>query len=76
VLCGHKHVPWVWELGDMVILNAGTASSKRIKGRIKQSYNIIEIDEKIRIHRVSPNGIAEKTFEKKLQSNRGVQIET
>jgi len=43
VLCGHKHVPNVWRLEDMVIVNAGTACSHRLRGTTDSSYNVIEI---------------------------------
>lgn len=43
VLCGHKHVPNVWRLEDMLIVNAGTACSHRLRGRVKPCYNVIEI---------------------------------
>ena len=43
VLCGHKHVPNVWRLEDMLIVNAGTACSTRVRGRVKPCYNVIEI---------------------------------
>jgi 3',5'-cyclic-AMP phosphodiesterase len=43
VLCGHKHRPWTWKLGDLQIAYAGTASSSRFRGFFKNSYNIIEI---------------------------------
>lgn len=43
VLCGHKHVPNVWRLEDMVIVNAGTACTHRLRGKTGASYNIIEI---------------------------------
>lgn len=43
VLCGHKHVPHVWRLEDMVVVNAGTACSYRLRGKTQASYNIIEI---------------------------------
>ena len=45
VLCGHKHVPNVWRLEDMLIVNAGTCCTHRLRGRVRPSYNIIEIDE-------------------------------
>ena len=45
VLCGHKHVPHVWRLEDMIIVNAGTACSHRLRGMTRASYNIIEITE-------------------------------
>lgn len=43
VLCGHKHVPHVWRLEDMVVVNAGTACSHRLRGMTGASYNVLEI---------------------------------
>ena len=57
VLCGHRHVPWVWKLNDMFVVNAGTACSNKIKARTTQCYNLIEIDDgALRIYRVLPTG--------------------
>jgi 3',5'-cyclic AMP phosphodiesterase CpdA len=42
VLSGHKHVPYAWQLEEMFVLNAGTVSTTRLRGRVKPSYNIIE----------------------------------
>lgn len=41
VLCGHKHRPWIWNLGTLEIAYAGTASSARFRGFFENSYNII-----------------------------------
>lgn len=41
VLCGHKHVPYIWRVEDMYILTAGTVSSLRLRGKIEPNYNII-----------------------------------
>jgi 3',5'-cyclic AMP phosphodiesterase CpdA len=50
VLCGHKHVPNVWQLGEMLLVNSGTASSHRVRGYTRPSYNVIEIDdERVRV---------------------------
>ena len=51
VLCGHKHVPNVWRLEDMLIVNAGTACTHRLRGRVRPCYNIIEIhsDNRVRV---------------------------
>jgi Icc protein len=50
VLAGHKHVPNVWQFGEMLLVNSGTASSHRVRGYTRPSYNVIEIDdEKVRI---------------------------
>jgi 3',5'-cyclic AMP phosphodiesterase CpdA len=50
VLCGHKHVPNVWQLGDMLLINSGTASSHRVRGYTRPSYNVIEIyEDRVRV---------------------------
>ncbi len=50
VLAGHKHVPNVWQFGEMLLVNSGTASSHRVRGYTRPSYNVIEIDqERVRI---------------------------
>jgi 3',5'-cyclic AMP phosphodiesterase CpdA len=50
VLCGHKHVPHVWRLEDMIVVNAGTACSHRLRGMTRASYNILEVtDERVRV---------------------------
>jgi len=45
VLCGHKHVPYAWFLNGMLIVNSGTVSSYRLRGYVRPSYNVIEIDD-------------------------------
>jgi 3',5'-cyclic-AMP phosphodiesterase len=45
VLSGHKHVPHVWEFGDMTLVNAGAASSLRLRGAAEPCYNVIEIED-------------------------------
>ena len=44
VLSGHKHVPNVWQFGQMLLINSGTASSHRVRGYTRPSYNVIEVD--------------------------------
>lgn len=44
VLCGHKHVPNVWRLEDMLIVNAGTCCTHRLRGKVRPCYDIIEIE--------------------------------
>jgi Icc protein len=44
VLCGHKHRPWIWNLGALQIAYAGTASSWRYRGVFDDTYNIINVD--------------------------------
>jgi 3',5'-cyclic-AMP phosphodiesterase len=50
VMCGHKHRPWMWNLGKLMILYAGTACSWRYRGIFEDTYNIIDIvNKKIRV---------------------------
>lgn len=57
VLCGHKHVPNVWHLENLVVANAGTAATLRLRGRHKPSYNLIDISgENVRVYRKYPFG--------------------
>ncbi len=43
VLCGHKHRPWLWNLGSLKIAYAGTACSWRYRGVFEDTYNIVEV---------------------------------
>jgi 3',5'-cyclic-AMP phosphodiesterase len=43
VICGHKHRPWIWNLGALQIAYAGTASSERYRGFFENTYNILNI---------------------------------
>ncbi len=45
VLCGHKHVPYIWRVEDLYIITAGTVSSLRLRGKIEPNYNILYIRE-------------------------------
>jgi 3',5'-cyclic-AMP phosphodiesterase len=49
VMCGHKHRPWMWNLGKLLVLYAGTVSSWRFRGVFENTYNIIDI-KKGKIH--------------------------
>ena len=43
VLSGHKHVPLVWLLNDLLLVNSGTVSSHRLRGYVRPSYNLLEV---------------------------------
>lgn len=45
VLCGHNHRPWVWDFGNLKVINAGTATSERPRGLFENTYNIITIQD-------------------------------
>jgi 3',5'-cyclic AMP phosphodiesterase CpdA len=62
VLNGHRHVPWVWRLNDIVLHNAGTLLSRRIRGANTQTHTQVEISrENISFRLFERNG-AEKLF--------------
>ena len=44
VLSGHKHVPYAWRLENLFVVNAGTVSSLRLRGKTRPCYNVIEIE--------------------------------
>lgn len=46
VLSGHKHLPWIWKLENTYFITAGTATSRRLKGRSYPSFNIMEIEKR------------------------------
>jgi 3',5'-cyclic-AMP phosphodiesterase len=55
VLSGHKHVPYSWRLEDMLIVNAGTASTLRLRGNTRPCYNVIEAEEgRVEVYRKYP----------------------
>ncbi len=60
VLNGHKHVPWVWEINNIVISTAGTISCERTP--YTQSFNIVEIDKKIKIRKINVSDGKEKVI--------------
>ena len=43
VLSGHKHVPNIWKINDTLIVNAGSLSSNKLRGKNKNSYNVYNI---------------------------------
>ncbi len=50
VLSGHKHVPHVWLLDHVLIVNSGTVSSHRLRGYTRPSYNVLEVSaEEVRV---------------------------
>jgi len=49
VLMGHRHVRRVLRINNTTLVNAGTVSSTRTRGRLGHSFNIIDIDEEGRI---------------------------
>ena len=44
VLSGHKHVPYALALENLFIVNAGTVSSLRLRGKTRPCYSVVEIE--------------------------------
>jgi 3',5'-cyclic AMP phosphodiesterase CpdA len=74
VLSGHKHVPNVWQFGEMLLINSGTASSHRVRGYTRPSYNVIEVDdERVRIVQRYP-GVGEIVAASYLKDERRLNL--
>ncbi len=72
VLNGHKHVPYLWRVEDLLVVTAGTVSCLRLRGKIEPSYNIIYVREKeIDIYRRSPFDKIEKILGVKRREKKG-----
>ena len=55
VLSGHKHVPYAWRLENLFVVNAGTVSTLRLRGKTKPCYNVIEASpERVTVFRKYP----------------------
>jgi 3',5'-cyclic AMP phosphodiesterase CpdA len=44
VVCGHRHTPYCWLINDLAVVNAGSISAKKLRAKINNSYNIININ--------------------------------
>lgn len=54
VLSGHRHLPWIWELQDTHFVTAGTACTRRLKGRSFPSFNTVDVKgDNIRLEQVN-----------------------
>jgi Icc protein len=55
VLSGHKHVPYAWRLENLFVVNAGTVSTTRLRGKTKPCYNVIQArPERVTVFRKYP----------------------
>lgn len=71
VLNGHKHVPNVWMVENMVTLNSGTATTRKLRGDTYPSYNHLLINE----GKIHVNLINTETGYKRELASYSVQIE-
>ena len=49
VLMGHRHVPWGVKIHKTLLVNAGTFSCTRTRAHFGNTFNIIDIDDEIRV---------------------------
>jgi Icc protein len=57
VLCGHRHVPYAWDISGVRVIHCGTVSSERLRGNFGPSYNLIEFGpEEVRVELKRPGG--------------------
>ncbi|HEX6491278.1 MAG TPA: metallophosphoesterase [Gaiellaceae bacterium] len=57
VLSGHRHVPYVWPIAGMLLVNSGTVSTLRTRGFPDPAYNLIRIEgERISVELCVPGG--------------------
>ena len=63
VLSGHKHVPWIWRLNSMLVVNAGTATTLRVKAYNPPSFNVLSLSEDGRV-------VVERVDSRTLESTR------
>jgi 3',5'-cyclic AMP phosphodiesterase CpdA len=74
VLCGHKHVPNVWQFGEMLLINSGTASSHRVRGYTRPSYNVVEIhDDAVKVIQRYP-GVGEIVAARFARADRKLEL--
>jgi Icc protein len=71
VLSGHKHVPYVWRLENLLVVNTGTVSSMKLRGKGKPCYNIIVLEPHVvTVYRKYPFGDREAIAEIALADRR------
>jgi 3',5'-cyclic AMP phosphodiesterase CpdA len=44
VVCGHRHTPYCWLINNLAVVNAGSISAKKLRAKINNSYNLIDIN--------------------------------
>jgi 3',5'-cyclic AMP phosphodiesterase CpdA len=61
VLGGHRHVPYVWPIGELFLVHSGTASTHRVRGYAQPSYNFVTLtDDLIEVEVREPGGKRER----------------
>lgn len=75
VLSGHRHVPHIWRFEDMFIINAGTASTIRVRGYTEACFNLIEYDGlNFEVRRKIPYGEEEVILQTRILESKSCKI--
>ena len=57
VLGGHRHVPHVWPVAGLFLVHSGTASTRRVRGYGRPSYNFVTLtNEQVEVEMREPGG--------------------
>ena len=71
VLSGHRHVPWMWRLNDIVVYTTGTLLSRRTRGANEQVHTIIELfDDSVTFTLVDKEGRERRFAESVLNTSQ------
>lgn len=74
VLSGHKHVPYVWPLADMICVVSGTCTTWRIRGYTEPCYSMIQLeDERLSIFERYPGRTKELAASYDLRHQQLIQ---
>ena len=63
ILSGHKHIPHIWNFEGIKVVTCSTTTSRRIRGIYKPSFNILEIDDHLRIIKKEVEGDSHIIYE-------------
>lgn len=71
VLTGHKHVPHSWKLEELYVVNAGTCSTLRLRGKTQPCYNVVQFTgRKVKVYRKYPFGGKEVIVDFSIDEHR------
>ncbi len=75
VFSGHKHVPWIWKLENSHLITAGTATTKRLKGRAHPSFNLLEIETGVILKEINTaEGVVEREASFNLHPSKDTSV--
>lgn len=74
VLTGHRHVPYFWGVNGMLLVNAGTVSTERLRGTVPPSWHELVIDAAaVKVFTHYPDGARDLSLVRSRGSRRAVR---